>query len=229
VTLTLLLGLLLPSLVIPAASSAATTTVYACVSKKNGDARLFTRKPRCKRREHLLSWGIAGPAGSAGPTGPSGASGSNGLNGAVAGFSASDTSETAVKLEATSEDAQATIVSKEVPAGSFLVEGSVDLEAVSGKPGALVADECELTDTPAGAAATSGPIGFWASLLDVKASLFYYAAGTMPVELAFSSVTPSVIALRCYQYQFEAPEAESQFESVAGQASILAVQTSSNS
>jgi len=218
----------LPALALPATSAGATATVYACVSKKNGNARLFTHKPKCKHGEHLLSWGVAGPAGSTGPTGPSGASGSNGLNGAVAGFSATNTSETAVKLEATTETAQATIVRKEVPAGSFLVQGSVGLEAVSVKPGALVAYECELTDTPAAAPTTTGPIGFWGAPLDVKDSLFYYAAATMPVELAFSSASPSVISLRCYQYQFEAP-AEAQFQSLGGQASILAVQTSSNS
>ena len=38
------------------------TTLYACV-KKNGTARIFTNKPKCKKHETKLSWNNEGPPG----------------------------------------------------------------------------------------------------------------------------------------------------------------------
>jgi hypothetical protein len=63
-----------------AAPSANAATLYACV-KKNGTARIFTKKPRCKKGEVRLSWNIEGPAGRNGLNGLNGTNGANGVNG----------------------------------------------------------------------------------------------------------------------------------------------------
>jgi hypothetical protein len=62
-----------------AASSADASTLYACV-KKNGTARIFTQKPKCKKGERKLSWNNPGPSGR---NGLNGANGLNGVNGSI--------------------------------------------------------------------------------------------------------------------------------------------------
>jgi hypothetical protein len=66
-----------------AAPPADAGTFYACV-KKNGTARVFTKKPKCKRGETKLSWnaeGLPGRNGRNGLNGLNGLNGSNGTNG----------------------------------------------------------------------------------------------------------------------------------------------------
>ncbi len=63
-----------------AASPANASTLYACV-KKNGSARLFGKKPKCKKGEKLLSWNNVGPAGKNGANGPNGTAGKEGAGG----------------------------------------------------------------------------------------------------------------------------------------------------
>lgn len=55
-------------------------TLYACI-KKNGNARLFSRRPKCKRHESRLSWNTSGPAGRNGLNGSNGAPGKDGAAG----------------------------------------------------------------------------------------------------------------------------------------------------
>jgi hypothetical protein len=62
------------------ASQATAATYYACV-KKNGSARVFTKKPKCKKGESKLSWNSPGPAGKNGVNGVNGVNGKNGTNG----------------------------------------------------------------------------------------------------------------------------------------------------
>lgn len=63
-----------------AASQAQASTLYACV-KKNGSAKVYTKKPKCKKGEKLLSWNTVGPAGKNGEKGANGANGTNGAPG----------------------------------------------------------------------------------------------------------------------------------------------------
>ncbi|HEX8714205.1 MAG TPA: hypothetical protein VF706_01445 [Solirubrobacteraceae bacterium] len=63
-----------------ATSQAQAATVYACV-KKNGSARIFTKKPKCKKGESALSWSNVGAAGKNGANGANGTNGSNGKDG----------------------------------------------------------------------------------------------------------------------------------------------------
>ena len=63
-----------------AASAAQARTLYAC-AKKNGNAHIYVKKPKCKKGETKLSWNTTGPAGSKGPAGVNGVNGINGTNG----------------------------------------------------------------------------------------------------------------------------------------------------
>jgi hypothetical protein len=64
-----------------AASQADAATLYACV-KKNGNSRLFSNKPKCKKGEKKLTWNIEGMTGRNGTNGLNGANGANGKDGA---------------------------------------------------------------------------------------------------------------------------------------------------
>jgi hypothetical protein len=68
-------GLLLAGL---ASTQANAATFYAC-TKKNGNARIFKKKPKCKKGESKLSWN----EGSAGMNGANGVNGTNGKDGAA--------------------------------------------------------------------------------------------------------------------------------------------------
>jgi hypothetical protein len=64
-----------------AAPQAEASTLYACVKKKSATARIFTKKPKCKRGETKLSWNSQGVPGSSGLKGLSGANGKEGAGG----------------------------------------------------------------------------------------------------------------------------------------------------
>jgi len=63
-----------------AASPASASTLYACV-KKSGAARLYTKRPKCRKHEKRLSWNTTGPAGGDGALGAQGPAGRNGETG----------------------------------------------------------------------------------------------------------------------------------------------------
>jgi hypothetical protein len=63
-----------------AAPQADAATLYACV-KKNGAARVYTKKPKCKKGETKLSWNSDGVQGRNGLNGLNGLNGPNGANG----------------------------------------------------------------------------------------------------------------------------------------------------
>jgi Collagen triple helix repeat (20 copies) len=62
-----------------AASTVDGASLYACL--KNGTARVFTKKPRCKKHERRISWNVAGPVGKSGRTGAHGSNGQEGARG----------------------------------------------------------------------------------------------------------------------------------------------------
>ena len=57
------------------ATTAATTQVRGCVSKKSGTLRVLKARGHCRRRERALTWNIQGPTGPRGPAGPEGTKG----------------------------------------------------------------------------------------------------------------------------------------------------------
>jgi hypothetical protein len=135
------------------ASQAEASTLYACV-KKSGTARVFTKKPKCKKGESKISWNAEGPAGkngangASGTNGTNGTSGTNGTNGAVAGYVVVQSGEVSfTQLE--SKESNALVMSKSLPAGSYIVNGNVEVIAAQvgtneeggGPPHHLRADE----------------------------------------------------------------------------------------
>jgi hypothetical protein len=66
--------------VLAAAPQAQASTLFACV-KKSGAARVFSKKPKCKKGETLLSWNSQGAAGKNGVNGINGAGGKDGAAG----------------------------------------------------------------------------------------------------------------------------------------------------
>jgi hypothetical protein len=76
--------------VLAIAPEAGAATIYACVKSKAGTARVFTKKPKCKKGETKLSWNTIGPSGrngangiggGAGKEGPAGKEGAKGVGG----------------------------------------------------------------------------------------------------------------------------------------------------
>lgn len=63
-----------------AAAPANAATYYACV-KKSGAAKVFTKKPKCRKGEKTISWNAIGPAGANGRNGANGTNGTNGAKG----------------------------------------------------------------------------------------------------------------------------------------------------
>jgi hypothetical protein len=69
--------------VLAIAPEAGAATIYACVKSKAGTARVFTKKPKCKKGETKLSWNTTGPAGRNGINGINGVIGALGEKGAA--------------------------------------------------------------------------------------------------------------------------------------------------
>jgi hypothetical protein len=71
-------AIMFAALIVTQAASAG--ALYACV-KKNGLARVYTSKPKCKKGELKLNWNLQGPAAKNGANGSNGTNGTNGTNG----------------------------------------------------------------------------------------------------------------------------------------------------
>jgi hypothetical protein len=234
-------------------------TLYACV-KKNGNARLFSRRPKCKRHESRLSWSTSGPAGRNGLNGSSGAPGKdgaagrdgaagkdgvngvngkdgvngisgangvNGANGAVGGFATALAAGETVPYTTATEGTPATILSKSLPAGNFIVGAKAELVYTDTKAGGAAATVCKLIDLPAGGGATSSDASSWASLVNVPFASFNFSQNTLPFSLTVNSpLHPSTVTLVCYLRIKEA--AGGALSAEASNASITAVQTTVN-
>lgn len=205
------------------APSADASTLYACV-KKNGSAHVYTKKPKCKKGEKRLSWNTEGPAGKNGANGTNGTAGTNGINGAVAGFSAT---ATGVNYRGASEGSPATIVSKALPAGNFIVQAKTELIVSDTKTGGEIITGCNLIDTPSGGGTTVKDTATWFTLINVPFIFVDLADTTIPFGLAVNSPShASTVSLVCYPTSVEASGGTVTAE--ADNAVITAVQTSSN-
>ncbi len=205
---------------------ASAQTIYACVNKRTGAARLYyTREPRCKRGQARLSWNTQGPAGrngangkngatgKTGPTGKNGTNGTNGNNGAVAGYSASEPAFT----EFTGKK-EVTILAKTVPAGSYVVSAKTVLSS-SATLGIRAAGVCELLNGGA-VVDTSG----WDAGL-VQESTKYIGEATLSLQAAVSVKATTVLSLVCSDLS---PDEDAQLIGAA-LSQIAAVQTTQNS
>jgi hypothetical protein len=203
-----------------AAAPADASTLYACV-KKNGAAHVYSKKPKCKKGESKLSWNASGPAGKNGANGNNGNNGSNGSNGkdgAVAAFGVKQTEE--IDLTKAEGLTQVPGMTKTLPAGAFIVTGTIHVSGISVNNGEYASAECAVVDVPSGGSPTqngnvwSGPTG--------PIFIFHIAQTVMPLSLAVNTTVPSTLGVQCR----EAGRGE-KTEIKADSGSIYALQVSS--
>ena len=173
--------------------------------------------------------GQAGPAGPAGANGSNGTNGTNGTNGAVAGYSVEAGQGSYISLPLTGGDYQ-TIVSKTLPAGSYIINAEVDLEflTTSAPTGGYsdAFDVCALfegaTMISTSAQYAGGPIGeeptgwYWENAIPLQAPVTLASSTAVELECAFDNPTTD---------QSDYPG----LADFAGAGGITAVQTTSNS
>jgi len=217
------------------APQAEASTIYACVKKKSGSARVFTKKPKCKKGETKISWNTEGLAGNNGTNGTNGTNGKEGVagkegkegaNGAVAGYSL--THSAGVEFQSGSEGSPTTIASRALPAGNYLVNGKTELLMSNTKAGGEASVSCKLVDTPSGGGGVVSDTSAWASLINFPFFIVDLAQNTVPFSLAVNSgAHSSTLSLVCWVGLLEASGGT--FTVSAGNTSITAVQTTQNS
>lgn len=207
-----------------AAPQAGAATIFACVNRHSGVARVYTHLPRCRRHETRIAWNTQGPAGKTGPTGktgpagktgPTGKNGTNGLNGAVAGYSISQSTPT----EFTGKK-EAPILTKTVPAGSYIVSAKAVVSATAAAA-VRAAVVCELLDGGSGAVVdTSG----WDTGLVEEVPGKYIGEATLSMNAAVTVKATTVLSLVCSD-----PTSDPSEEKLsAADSQIVAVETTQN-
>jgi hypothetical protein len=200
-----------------AASGGGSGKITVCVSKNGG--ALYQAK-KCQKKDKKLSWnaqGAQGPAGPAGKNGTDGKNGTNGANGAVQGYSATQSGS----LDITDDHSFTTVISKQLPAGSYIVSGSAVFFAIDSSSSPQAAeDACRLK---AGSAESTE--AFWSSPLG-NIFLFHLAEATVPMEMALTIGAPTTVALQCEDVLTAPPGT---FTTEVEGATITAIQTTSNS
>jgi len=223
---------------VPAAQA---STLYACVTK-SGTAHVFTKKPKkCKsKKEKLVSWNTSGPAGKNGTNGSNGSNGSNGgngLNGAVAGYSATQSKGISF-TNVEGKQASTLILSKTLPAGSYIVNGNVQI--VSSQAGkndqgetaltTYVDLSCTLGDTPTSGSGATSQTSFWSGLTNIPVFIVAIGDTNLSFNFALTTTASSTATITCTNiFNDGSNTSPSVFGEEASDAVITAVQTSSNS
>ncbi|MGH2849100.1 MAG: hypothetical protein ACRDLP_00615 [Solirubrobacteraceae bacterium] len=138
--------------------------------------------------------GPAGAGGAAGSAGSSGAAGAAGTNGAVAGFVASHAA--AIDFTAGTSSSPTTILTKNLPAGDFVVSAKTALVAsttTSPTSGSYVNDTCQLADGSASDQAVWNTSFSSESLLGT-----FSASDTLPLAISVSSASTNTVTLSCW-------------------------------
>jgi len=206
------------------AAQASASTLYACV-KKNGTARLFASKPRCRKGETRLFWNVEGPQGPRGHNGANGrngregnngangTNGTNGANGAAGGFSTSN--ELAKSITAARE---ITVLSKTLPAGSYIVLAKASVGGLASKAERW-AVVCELVDE-----ALLDTSVFTGQLFGNGSATEFTGGATLALEAAATLKAPTTVSLRCSDFS---PDLEETIQ--VSDAQLVAIQTAQNS
>ena len=165
--------------------------------------------------------GAKGEAGPRGETGGKGDKGEPGKNGAVAGYSAVQSAPLAITTHGSLT--QLPGAEKSLPAGSYLVTASVQINAKSPEGTQEFASaECALVDKPLAGTEVSAS-GVWSA--DTGTSTpFALASGKIPLE--FPVATGSETSTLTLQCRSTGHGEEAKIEAVSG--AIVAVQTSEN-
>ncbi|HSZ12927.1 MAG TPA: hypothetical protein VK790_02710 [Solirubrobacteraceae bacterium] len=182
------------------ASAAGATTIYACVSKKSGAMRVVSAKAKCRHGEHRLSFSSTGSAGPAGAPGAPGAAGKQGTSGVGVDFGTSRVGSEPTRLATGGEDV---VLSRTLPAGSYLVSAQVTLLAGEAKTPLFVVVACGIADS-AGTPEILEPAGkaidesVWLQTLAPTGTAGEYGGDTdMPLQAQLTTTTSTTLALIC--------------------------------
>jgi len=175
--------------------------------------------------------GATGTTGASGPTGATGEAGTTGPSGAagtVGGYSLRQTAGKNLPFTSGTKANPTTVVSRELPAGNYIVNAKVELQLSNTKAeggGGLV---CNLVDTPAEGGTPASDTAGWVARINVPSGGFFYANNSLPLTLAVSSAShTSDIAIACYVSLEDSGGGE--FSATAANAVITAIQTTQNS
>ncbi len=186
------------------AQAADAATIYACVKKGSGTARIVSKKAKCRKGESRLTWSSQGPAGKnglnggagkegpAGKNGTNGTNGTNGANGAVAGYSI--TQSNLVTLGAGSGGE--IVLGEEFPAGKYMLSGKADIHAEAGA-GGFVDVACELF-APEEEDELLDLSEFTSPLAELKAGEFA-ADGTDSMQSAVNFTKTTLVLMGCFE------------------------------
>jgi len=193
---TALAGLLAAALAL-GAQAAEASSVYACVNKHSGSARIVSSKTKCRRTERKLAWNAAGPAGAPGAPGAAGANGTNGTNGVGVDYSSFSFGPDALALSETGD----IVITKTIPAGTYFVSGKTIVGGDEAKSSVFVVVICELVDS-ASTPKLMEPkealdIGEWVQQLSEQSATDYVGAATMEMQGQLTTTGPTTLALVC--------------------------------
>lgn len=103
----------------PAVRGAVAGVVKVCVKKRTGAMRQVSARRKCTRGERFVRWNLAGPAGRDGTNGTDGTDGSPGARGPSNAYRSAMTDQ--AQLTAGSSN----LLSLDLPAGRYLIQGVV--------------------------------------------------------------------------------------------------------
>jgi hypothetical protein len=190
-------GLLLAPLLALAfgTSTAAAASIYACVNKHSGSARIVGAKTKCKKTERRVSWNTTGPAGSKGAAGATGNTGAAGMNGVGPDYA----SRIFGPSPLTNSEAGSLVATKAIPAGSYLISAKAIIGG-NAKSAVFVGVLCELLDSSGTPALVEPPaaldLGEWAQTLSLN-DAEYSGAGMIEMQSQITTTQPTTVALGC--------------------------------
>ncbi len=178
--------------------------------------------------------GEAGAKGELGTKGETGGKGENGANGAVAGYSAGQPPTGPAEGTQFTSGTLASptmILSKSLPAGSFLASAKVQVSIVATGTGGEGDVNCELLDLPASGAPAVDVAGFFSATDATIPAVGSGAATTLPLEVALDTSSASTLAIECWVTLGSGGQngaSPGAFFAEAADAQIQAVQTTAN-
>jgi hypothetical protein len=192
---TALAGLVAATLAL-GAQSAEASSIYACVNKHSGSARIVSSKSKCRKAERRVAWNAAGPAGAPGAAGASGAAGANGANGVGVDYSSFGFGPNALSVTETGD----IVITKTIPAGTYFVSGKTIVGGTEAKSAVFVVVICELVDSSSTVSlvepAAAIDVGEWVQQLS-NSGTEWEGAATMEMQGQLTTTEPTTLALVC--------------------------------
>jgi hypothetical protein len=166
--------------------------------------------------------GNKGVTGTSGPTGETGAAGATGSSGAVGGYSASIVGP--VDLTNGTQGSPTPVLTKNLPAGSFIVSSKLVVTATDTSNEATWVVRCMLSDKPSTGATTEDVASATGAV--VTDFILHKGEATMPLGMAITTSTSSTLTLACALMWDTS--ITTHFELLGSNALITAIQTTQN-